>query len=105
MRETWYVLESGAVVDPASVGPDAKGVLRHKSGVAVAMRNQTPVSRGVDNPAAERARAAEAEAAAAKEADEKAKADAAKKIATGQSKDIKPAESKAGYVTRETKAQ
>ncbi len=48
MRATWYVLEDGAVVDPNDVGPDTDGVLRHKSGVAVAMRGEVPVSRGVD---------------------------------------------------------
>lgn len=84
MRETWYVLESGASADPADVAPDAKGVLRHKSGVAVAMRNQTPVSRGVDDPKAERAKAVKT---------------------TAQTKDMKPAEPKSGYVTRETKAE
>jgi len=106
MRETWYVLDTGDVADPADVAPDTQGALRHKSGVAVSMRNQTPVSRGVDNPAAERARLAEAEAVAAKAAGEKAKADAAKKsAAAAPAKDMKPAEPKAGYVTRESKAQ
>lgn len=88
MRETWYVLETGAVADPADVAPDEKGALRHKSGVAVAMRNQTPVSRGVDDPKAERAKAAVKAPAQAFPA-----------------KDIKPAEPKSGYVTRETKAE
>ncbi|MCO5129748.1 MAG: hypothetical protein M9932_04190 [Xanthobacteraceae bacterium] len=48
MRATWYVLEDGRVVDPAEVGPDAAGTLRHSDGVAVAMRGQTPSSRSVD---------------------------------------------------------
>jgi len=48
MRETWYVLESGLVADPAEVAPDQNGVLRHSSGVAVAMRGDVPMSRGVD---------------------------------------------------------
>lgn len=37
MRETWYVLEGGAVADPNDCAPDAAGVLRHVSGVAVAV--------------------------------------------------------------------
>lgn len=37
MRETWYVLEGGAVADPNDCAPDASGVLRHVSGVAVAV--------------------------------------------------------------------
>lgn len=85
MRETWYVLENGVSADPADVAPDAKGVLRHKSGVAVAMRNQTPVSRGVDDPKAERGKAV--------------------KVPAAHAKDVKPAEPKSGYVTRETKAE
>lgn len=48
MRETWYVLENGQAANPAEVQPDEKGVLRHKSGVAVAMRGQVPSSIGVD---------------------------------------------------------
>lgn len=47
MRATWYVLEDGSVVDPNDVAPDETGVLRHKDGVAVAMRGQVPCSRGV----------------------------------------------------------
>lgn len=68
MRETWYVLEDGRAVDPNEVAPDEQGVLRHSSGAAVAMRGQTPSSRGV-NPSRERAKAkAAAEKAAADKA-------------------------------------
>jgi hypothetical protein len=49
MRATWYVLEDGTSADPAEVSPDEKGVLRHKSGAAVAMRDtDTPRARSVD---------------------------------------------------------
>lgn len=48
MRATWYVLETGETADPCEVAPDAKGVLRHKSGAAVAMKGQVPHSIGVD---------------------------------------------------------
>ncbi|MFZ4605162.1 MAG: hypothetical protein ACOYM5_02790 [Caulobacter sp.] len=48
MRETWYLLEDGSVVDPNDVAPDETGALRHKDGVAVAMRGDAPSSRGVD---------------------------------------------------------
>jgi len=56
MRETWYKLEDGRVVDPAEVAPDESGLrLFHKSGVAVAMRGDVPHSVGVD-PEQERAK-------------------------------------------------
>jgi hypothetical protein len=48
MRATWYVLEDGSVVDPNYCAPDSKGVMRHASGVAVAMRGGAYSSRGVD---------------------------------------------------------
>lgn len=100
MRETWYVLEDGRTVDPCDVGADEAGVLRHSSGVAVAMRGQVPHSRGVDDADAERAKAA-----AQAEADAKAKADAdAKTGGKGKSKDVKPDENQPGYKTREAKA-
>jgi len=75
MRETWYVLESGQVVDPNEVAPDAAGLLRHKSG-PVAYRNGVPSSCGVD-AAAERAKAG----------------------------DVKPMAKAGGYKTRESKAR
>ena len=84
MRETWYVLEDGSVVDPNEVAPDDKGVLRHSNGGAVAMRGQTPSSRGVD-AAVERAKA-----------NPKSKSKA---------RDMKPEESVSGYTTREAKAE
>lgn len=57
MRETWYVLENGAFADPNDVAPDDKGALRHKGGVAVAMRGDVPCTRSVD-PDEERQKAA-----------------------------------------------
>lgn len=49
MIETCYVLEDGSVAHPRDVSRDAKGVLRHKDGRAVAMRRpNVPRTRGVD---------------------------------------------------------
>ena len=48
MRETWYLLEDGTCVSPNEVSPDKAGVLRNKSGAAVAMRGHVPSTRGVD---------------------------------------------------------
>lgn len=48
MRSTWYDLEDGSTVDPNECAPDRDGTLRHKSGVAVKLRNGAPHSRGVD---------------------------------------------------------
>ena len=76
MSEVWYVLEDGSVADPNECAPDDKGVLRHKGGKAVAARGDAHTSRSVD-PRAERAKARE---------------------------DVKPEEPKAGYKTRELKA-
>jgi hypothetical protein len=81
MQEVWYVLEDGTSVDPSEVAPDEKGVLRHKSGVAVAMRSPgVPRSRGIDNPAAERRKSRD------------------------KSKDVKPEEPAVGYKTRDIQA-
>lgn len=66
MYETWYVLESGDAVHPDEVAPGDDGVLRHTSGVAVAMRGQVPHSTGVDT-SKRKAKAEEPEAAKAVE--------------------------------------
>ena len=55
MRETWYVLEDGSALDPKDVTADKSGVLRNKSGMAVAMRGDAHSSRSVD-PELERAK-------------------------------------------------
>jgi len=82
MQETWYVLEDGRAVDPKDVMRDSAGVLKHKSGVAVAMRSPGVArSRGV-NPDDERQ----------------------KTQAAGKPKDLKPEDKTSGYKTRETKA-
>lgn len=78
MRETWYVLEDGTPGDPAEVVLDEAGVLRHKNGVAVAMRGDVHHTRGVDVD------------------EERAKP-------KPKSREMKPEESKRGYKTRETK--
>jgi hypothetical protein len=44
MYSTWYILEDGRKADPAEVAPDADGVLRHSSGVAVAVGPHGPLS-------------------------------------------------------------
>jgi hypothetical protein len=90
MQDVWFVLEDGRTVDPCEVAPDEAGVLRHASGVAVAMRSPgVPRSRGVD-AAAERAKA-EANA----DPDGKAK---------GKGKAMKPDDKDPAYKTRESKA-
>lgn len=88
-HQTWYVLEDGAVVDPSEVAPDTSGKLVHKGGVAVAMRGQVPHTRGV-YPDQERAKAGDP---------------SRQGRAGAKPKDMKPAEQKAGYVTRESKAE
>lgn len=90
MAETWYVLENGVAADPSEVAPDGSGVLRHKSGIAVAMRGQVPSTRGVD-PEQERAKSARKKPA--------------RSVAPDGSKDMKPDESKPGYTTRESRAE
>lgn len=79
MRETWYKLEDGSVVDPNEVAPDKRGRLRHKDGRAVAMRGQVPSTYSVD-PGEERARV------------------------KPKPKEAKPEEPPRGYKTRESKA-
>lgn len=39
VHTTWYRLVDGTQADPSEVAPDDKGVLRSKSGIAVAMRD------------------------------------------------------------------
>lgn len=46
-HETWYVLEDGTAADPNDVQHGADGVLRHRDGRAVAMRDGgVPVTTG-----------------------------------------------------------
>jgi hypothetical protein len=46
--DTWYVLEDGSFADSRDVAIGTDGVLRHKDGVAVAMRSPgVPRSRGM----------------------------------------------------------
>lgn len=92
MRETWYVLEDGTMGDPAEMAPDKSGRLRHKNGVAVAMRGEVPHTSGVDVEA-ERAKVR------AKVLSE------AKAIEDAKPKDVKPEEPKRAYKTRESKAE
>lgn len=74
MVETWYILETGELGDPAKIGHDDNGTLRHEDGRAVAYGPHGPRSRGGVDAAAERA------------------------------KEMKPEEPKRGYKTRESKA-
>lgn len=93
--DVWLDLEDGRTVDPNDCAPDGDGVLRHKSGVAVAMRAPgVPRSRGVD-----------AEQERAKAAAESAEADRRSKPSGGRGKAMKPDEEEGGYKTRETKAE
>ena len=92
-QQTWYVLEDGSAADPSEVSPDAKGVLRHKGGMAVEMRGDVPRSRGVI-PDEERAKAK----APPKAPQQQPKTQA--KPLQPQAKEIKPEEPKLGYLTR-----
>lgn len=58
MRETWYVLEDGTFADPNDVGHDEFGALRHKDGVAVAMKRDCAHSRSMSEEDRENARQA-----------------------------------------------
>lgn len=47
--ETWYLLKDGTYADPNECSTGKDGVLRHKSGMEVAMRNAaTPSTSSVD---------------------------------------------------------
>lgn len=88
-RETWYILENGATADPREVKPDAAGVLRHRDGIAVAMRGDVPRSRGVNiNQLAEDVRQGMKNPAAAL-----------------AGKEMRPAEPGMTYLTRETETR
>lgn len=80
MRETWYMLEDGRVVDPSEVTTREDGRLAHASGALVAMKGDVPRSRNVD-PDEERAKAPPAP------------------------RDMSADEPKRGYKTRESKAR
>jgi len=84
---TWYLLEGGTQADPNDVAPDDKGVLVHKSGRKVAMRDGgVPMTIGraaVENKNVEAAHGADADPA----------------------KELKPESGKRPYKTREAKAE
>lgn len=90
MRETWYVLEDGNVVDPNECTTDGAGKLLHKGGAAVAMRGDVPSTSGVD---ADKERAK----------NRPPKEDHPKP--DPKSKDMKPEDDKPGYKTREVKGK
>lgn len=117
MRETWYVLEDDEVVDPAEVTADQNGRLVHSSGVPVAIRAGVPRSRGVDDPDAARAAAAQ-ERENGKATAEKAKASEAARTAAPitqeapanapqppkTTREMTAGKSKRGYKTRGARA-
>lgn len=71
VHQTWYRLADGTQADPNDVALDEKGVLRHKNGVPVAMReNGSPMTCG--------ARDAEEKAPPAKDRELKAAGDGKK---------------------------
>lgn len=74
--ETWYVLEDNAAADPRDVAPGKDGKLRHKDGRTVAYAPHGPRSRSID-PDAERAKV------------------------KPKSRNMKPAEQRHGYSTRD----
>lgn len=87
VHDTFYVLEDGSKADPNDVAVDKAGVLRHKDGMAVAMRGNVPRTSGV-GPA-------------------KVVADdgnLTRNASVGKSREMKPAsEDNKGYRTRSTK--
>lgn len=68
---TWYLLQDGTYAAPSDCAADGSGVLRHKNGLAVAMRGdgspQTVASGAVDNKNVEAAATGAAAAGAKKE--------------------------------------
>jgi len=49
VHDTWYLLVDGTYADPNEVSHDKDGVLKHKNGVAVALRESgVPHTIGVD---------------------------------------------------------
>lgn len=121
--ETWYVLDDRSFADPRDVAVGADGVLRHKDGVAVAMRSAgVPRSRGMseeERMTATKAREAAAAAKIGKLTVNEARAELGKasiasvpvqapviaKIdATEDAKKPEPAK-RGGYQTREAKAE
>lgn len=76
MHDTWYILENGNPANPDECAPDDDGVLRHKSGAAVATRGGAYASRGMSP----------------------------EEIAA-LGKDVKPEAPKRGYKTREIKGR
>ena len=89
MTETWYVLENGDPADPNEVAPDHAGVLMHKSGVPVAIGPYGPKSRGMTEEEMKKS---------------KQKPDSPNPTPRSTTKDMKPADAKAPYTTRESKA-
>lgn len=127
---TWYILADGTQADPDDCSPGADGVLRHKNGMAVALRdNGVPMTIGVAAETGKNALAVELGEEGVAEAEQMAKAEAAAPVdvpaaevghtdidpATGkpddegdgtsdEAKDLKPAPAKR-YKTRETKGR
>lgn len=85
MSETWYVLDDGSAADPREVAPDKAGVLRHKDGRAVAYAPHGPRSRSLD-PEAERAKTKP-------------------KAAPTEGRDMRPADDRRPYITRDAKTR
>lgn len=98
-RETWYVMQDGSPGDPRDIAPGPDGILRHRDGRVVAYAPHGPRTRGVDDPDAERAKAA-AEVAR-KEAE--ARAATAPKVTSEMVAEPEPAPVKRPYKTRAAK--
>ena len=101
MRETWYVLEDGNMADPNEVAPDDSGALRHKSGIAVAMKGDVPHTSGVD---AEEERAKKPGKAATAAPPNEARTTLHMKPVS-EPKELQPEPAKSTYKTREVKAR
>lgn len=116
VTDTWYVLADGTHADPSDVSADKDGVLRHKNGVPVALREGgLPLTSGVatkENKKAAKSGSAAGgkgagkdEAAAKAEAERLAAEEKAKAEAEAQAKADADAKAAAEAKEREIKAK
>jgi hypothetical protein len=93
--ETWYLLKDGTYADPSECSTGKDGVLRHKNGMEVAMRDaSTPSTSSVD---ADKQRKAPKQVPETIKAPDHGSAEVLK--------DVEPEAPKRHYKTRESKAE
>lgn len=101
--ETWYLLKDGTYADPSECSTGEDGVLRHKNGMEVAMRDNpnVPSTRSVDADA-ERAKGKKAKEP--EQVPETIQAPDHGKAEVLTTRDMEPDSHKRKYKTRESKA-